>query len=320
MSAIISLNERMTGALWGALIGDALGVPVEFLSRKEISRNPVADMREYGTHRQPKGTWSDDSSMLLCTTESLAARGGLDTTDLGQRFVRWKRNAHWTPHGEVFDIGITTSRALTHIELEVPAEMAGGADVNSNGNGSLMRILPVALWFQHAPSDEIAKQAARVSSITHRHSRSQMACALYCLLVRQLLNGANRTEALKNAMKEFARIYSNSPSHNELTHFRPLESPDFGQTPEAQIESSGYVIDTLLASTWCLLNSENYEQCVLKAVNLGNDTDTTGTVAGGLAGAYYGMTAIPYLWGQQLARHDDVEALFESFLTRMPAV
>jgi len=146
-----------------------------------------------------------------------------------------------------------------------------------------------------------------------------MACTLYCLLVRHLLNGASRTDALKNAMREFSGVYASSALRDELTHFSLLELPNFSRLPDTEIASSGYVMHTLLASIWCLLNSESYEQCVLKAVNLGSDTDTTGTVAGGLAGAFHGMKSIPFLWEQILARHDDVEVLFKTFLARMPS-
>ena len=312
----ITDEQHVLGALWGSLVGDALGVPVEFLSREAVRQNPVTGMRGFGTHHQPPGTWSDDSSLLLCTAESLAACGGFDPVDLGQRFVRWESEGHWTPHGRVFDIGIATSQALSRLARGTPPEAAGGADEYSNGNGPLMRIAPVALWFSDCAPAELAECAQRASSLTHRHPRSQMACALYCLLVRELLAGAASEEALQAALKTFAQLYEQPPFVAERLHFQLLEAGDLRRRPESEIGSSGYVMHTLTASAWCLLTSSSFEETVLKAVNLGGDTDTTGTVAGGLAGALYGSEAIPAEWKAALARHDDVAALFDRFLSK----
>jgi ADP-ribosylglycohydrolase len=311
----ISQAQRKLGSLWGALAGDALGVPVEFLSREAVRKNPVHDMRGFGTHNQPPGTWSDDSSLLLCTVESLAHCGGLNATDLGQRFVRWESEGHWTPHGRVFDIGIATSQALSRLALGTAPEQSGGSDEYSNGNGSLMRIVPIALWFDNLAPNDLAATAHRASALTHRHPRSQMACALYCLIVRELLAAATAEDAFHAALQVFAEIYEQPPFVAERLHFQLLEAERLGSRSESEIGSSGYVMHTLTASIWCLLTSRSFEECVLKAVNLGGDTDTTGTVAGGLAGAYYGAEAIPIAWREALARHDEVESLFEHFLS-----
>jgi ADP-ribosylglycohydrolase len=315
----ISRTQRKLGALWGALAGDALGVPVEFLSREAVRKNPVHSMRGFGTHNQPPGTWSDDSSLLLCTVESLTQSDGLNTTDLGQRFVRWESAGHWTPHGRVFDIGIATSQALSRLAMGIPPEESGGSDEQSNGNGSLMRIIPVALWFDDLAPKDLAAAAHRASALTHRHPRAQMACALYCLIVRELVGGATAEDAFHAGLKVFAEIYDQPPFVAERGHFQLLEAGRLGSRPESEIGSSGYVIDTLAASIWCLLTSKSFEETVLKAVNLGGDTDTTGTVAGGLAGAYYGVEAIPTAWKEALARHDDIDLLFERFLSRHSA-
>jgi ADP-ribosyl-[dinitrogen reductase] hydrolase len=310
-----SQDDRMAGALWGALVGDALGVPVEFMSREMVRKNPVTGMRGHGTHNQPAGTWSDDSSLLLSTVDSLAACGKFDPVDLGKRFVRWERDAYWTPHGTVFDIGIATSRAISRLASRTPPEEAGGADVESNGNGSLMRILPIALWFRASPAADLATLAQRASSVTHRHPRSQMSCALFCLLVRELLAGTAPADALRTALHAFGRVYDQPPFLAERRHFQMLERGNIAEAAERDIASSGYVIHTLTASIWCLLTSASFEETVLKAVNLGSDTDTTGTVAGGLAGALYGLQSIPAEWKNRLARHDDVASLFAKFST-----
>jgi len=312
----LTLRERMLGGLWGAVTGDALGVPVEFQDRASLRRNPVTGMRAFGTHRQPAGTWSDDSSLLLCSVESLAERGEFDSADLAQRFIRWERHAHWSPHGDVFDIGIATSSAIGRLEAGVSPELAGGADVYDNGNGSLMRILPNALAFYGASPENLAKIAARSSSLTHRHPRSQMACVYYCLFARELMMGQVPTDALSATNATFAPLYAQEPFHSERLSFQFLEDGRLATRTEYEIDSSGYVMHTLSASLWCLLTSASYEETVLKAVNLGGDTDTTCTVAGGLAGLLYGVDAIPADWRCQLARRGDLERLFTQFLQR----
>ena len=149
-SPVISQKDRILGGLWGSLVGDALGVPVEFKDRATVQLDPVRDMREFGTHRQPRGTWSDDSSMLLCTADSLLNHE-FSLADMGERFVRWMNEGIWTAHGDVFDMGGTTCTALMRIAKGMPAEQAGGLHEDSNGNGSLMRILPAALRFAGEP-------------------------------------------------------------------------------------------------------------------------------------------------------------------------
>jgi ADP-ribosylglycohydrolase len=290
-------------------VGDALGVPVEFRSREEIANDPVKDIREFGTHRQPKGTWSDDGALILCTVESLL-NAEFDTQDMGNRFVRWMNDTLWTATGVVFDAGSTTADALIQVANGIPAEEAGGRAEYSNGNGSLMRIIPVALRFASIPAGVLAERAERASAITHGHRRSRMSCAFYSLFVGELLLGKEPQVALSCARADFARLYEGAP---EFERFRHHLTDDFRAIPEPEIVSTGYVLRTLHAALWCLLNSQSYRDCVLKAVNLGGDTDTTGCVAGGLAGVAYGVQAVPAEWTKQLARKDDVERLFAKF-------
>ncbi len=309
----IARKDRVLGGLWGALVGDALGVPVEFESRAEIRSNPVVGMRGHGTHRQPPGTWSDDSSLLLCTADSLLS-DEFDTEDMGKRFVAWYQEKLWTPWGKVFDAGVATSQALARIANGMRAEMAGGDGQYSNGNGSLMRILPAALRFAEQPANVLLDRVHRASAITHRHPRSQMACGLYSLVTRELLAGSVAPVAFKRALDAFRSFYEPDPYWAvELDYFQLVAAEDLGTRPESEIDSSGYVVHTLTASLWCLLTTSNYPDCVLKAVNLGGDTDTTGCVAGGLAGVAYGLQSIPAEWIQQLARHQELDQLFNEF-------
>lgn len=311
-----TLQQKVLGGLWGAVVGDALGVPVEFRSRERLKADPVVDMREYGTHNQPKGTWSDDSSLMLCTVESLMNRG-FDTSDMGQQFVDWYEERRWTPWGKVFDIGNATSDAINKLSGGVAPEQAGGNSENSNGNGSLMRILPIALYFGKAPTTELLEYAHRASTLTHRHIRSQMGCGFYCVMAAALLEGFSPAEAYQAAIEKVKPIYQQAPYTSELKNFERVLSGPLGSYSEDKIKSGGYVLHTLEASIWCLLTSSSYEEAVLKAVNLGEDTDTTAIVTGGLAGIYFGLDAIPATWINQLARHDDLVRLFEQFTAKV---
>jgi ADP-ribosylglycohydrolase len=309
-----SLGGRILGGLWGSIVGDALGVPVEFSDRKERKKDPVTDMRGYGTHGQPPGTWSDDSSLTFCTVQSLTE--GFYTNDMGKSFVAWYKEGRWTPWGKVFDIGGTTQSAINRIARGVVAEVAGDSDEGSNGNGSLMRILPVGLRFAGVPSTRLLDYAHRVSSMTHRHPRSQMACGFYCLIAAALLRGLTPFDAYAEAVQTALIAYREPPFSAELPHFGRLLSSKVHELRESSVRSDGYVVHTLEAAIWCLLNSASFSEAVLKAVNLGGDTDTTGCVTGGLAGIHYGLSAIPEEWINGLARREEIQSLLDGFVSR----
>jgi ADP-ribosyl-[dinitrogen reductase] hydrolase len=310
----LTFKKRVLGGLWGAVVGDALGVPVEFSSRDAMQRDPVADLRGHGTHNQPKGTWSDDASLMLCTVDSLLAHS-FDEQDIGGRFVRWSRGELWTPWGRVFDIGSATSAALRRIEQGVPTAQAGGADESSNGNGSLMRILPIALRFASEPPERLLDFAHRASAITHRHPRSQMACGFYCVVAASLVKGDMPSAAHAAAIQIADTFYRKPPFAAELPRFDKVFSVTLGALTEREIASGGYVLDTLTAALWCLLTSKDFSESVLKAVNLGGNTDTTGIVAGGLAGICRGVAAVPQNWRTSMARAGDLATVFERFAT-----
>jgi ADP-ribosyl-[dinitrogen reductase] hydrolase len=295
--------------------GDALGVPVEFRDRASVQADPVTEMRGYGTHHQPPGTWSDDGALILCTVDSLLS-SEFDTQDMGLRFVEWMYRGLWTAWGEPFDVGVATSDALIRIANGTPAEQAGGRDKYSNGNGSLMRILPVALRFASESTVTLVERVSRASAITHGHERSKLGCAFYSLVVGELLRGSKPQAALDAARAEFTGRYERS---EEFSHFRRVLQDDLAHLPEGEVQSTGYVLHTLHASLWCLLTTGSFEECVLKAVNLGGDTDTTGCVAGGLAGVHYRLQGIPEKWQRALARHDALESLFDRFVAIIPA-
>ena len=291
--------------LIGTAVGDALGVPVEFQPRSYLKANPVIDMREYGTHEQPKGTWSDDTSLMLCLAESM--REGLDTNNLSQKFIAWKNDNLWTPHGWVFDIGIGTRIAIERLENGMTPELAGGFDEMDNGNGSLMRILPLVLHIKDLNIDERYEWTKKISSITHAHVRSVMACFYYLEFAKKIIEGKDKFQAYNELQSELTQYFEQRKINPiEINKFHRLLIEDISKVEEDNIKSSGYVIDTLEAAIWCVLTTNNYKDAVLKAVNLGHDTDTTGAVTGGLAALIYGMDNIPKEWINTLARKDDI--------------
>ena len=234
---------------------------------------------------------------------------------MGQLFVRWLNDAYWTPWGQTFDVGGATHAGIKRMMRGIPPEEAGGVNEGDNGNGSLMRILPVGIYFASSPVPEILNAARKTSSLTHRHIRSQIACGFYCLMVSALLKGDDPEKAYNYAIGQAQERYSQLPYSRELDHFKGILSGNIHQLPEENIQSGGYVIHTLEASIWCLLNSDTFTEAVLKAVNLGDDTDTTGIVTGGLAGIYYGIEAIPEEWINAIAKKEDIEKLFSNFIS-----
>ena len=304
----------------GLIVGDALGVPVEFMSRTELMKNPVTGMREYGTHHQPRGTWSDDSSMALAELDSIRTVGTIDYTDMMERFSRWCMHGEYTPFGEVFDIGIATSRALMNYAKGIAPLESGGKTEWDNGNGSLMRILPVCLYlFERqkkvcTSENESIYMIHAVSALTHAHVRSQMACGIYYFLVKAILEEEGSLEnRLQKGMDRAYQYYRQDLSnHRELENYKRLaDLSEFKETPKEGIKSSGYVVDTLEAAVWCLLHSHSYKETVLMAVNLGEDTDTIGAVAGGLAGLYYKEEGIPQEWIQVIRRREWIEEVLQ---------
>ncbi|MBX3043082.1 MAG: ADP-ribosylglycohydrolase family protein [Candidatus Kapabacteria bacterium] len=299
---------QIKSALFGVAVGDALGVPVEFNSRQSIKKNPVTDMIGYGTYNLPAGTWSDDSSLTFCLSEALTQDFDLNT--IGQNFVKWYQHNFWTPRGNVFDIGIATRQAISRLAQGEKPEFAGGFDETDNGNGSLMRILPLLFYIQDKSIKERYEITKQVSSITHGHIRSVIACFYYLEFAKQILAGKDKFEIYVNLQTEIPNhLTSREINPTEIAKFDRLLKGDISKLDEDEIQSSGYVLHTLEASIWCLLTTDNCKNAVLKAVNLGSDTDTTGAVTGGLAGLLYGLDNIPEKWLQQLAKYSEIENL-----------
>lgn len=302
------MRDKVIGGILGFVVGDAIGVPVEFQSRDELKANPVVSMRSGGSHGQPKGTWSDDSSMTLCTMESLTH--GLNLNDICTRFRGWVEDGYMTAHGEMFDIGRTTLTAIRKFARGTLPLECGESGEYDNGNGSLMRILPLAFYTLGMKPKERFETVHNISMLTHAHERSLMACDIYVQLACELLKGYSKEKAYRRMIDEIKPFYQ---EETQRTPFQRILGGIIVELSEPQISSSGYVVDTLEAAIWCFLTTDTYADCVLKAVNLGDDTDTVGAVAGGLAGILYGSGSIPKEWLSCIAKKDDIISICRSF-------
>lgn len=322
MNNINPILDKYKAAVFGLIVGDALGVPAEFKSRRELKENPITDMMGYGTHQQPAGTWSDDSSMVIATMEWLGEMQDVapDYAILMNKFSNWLMYGDYTPYGETFDCGISTSRAIINYGKGMTPLQCGGQTDWDNGNGSLMRILPAALW----RSEDLVKEEIvgadfiyNLSALTHDHLRSKMGCLIYSKLIADMLfcQGGDKFNLIEKSMlackKYFDSMDDEEVAHEKEKYARLWNVAAFQQLDEDKIKSSGYVVDTLEVAIWCFLNTDTYKDCVLKAVNLGEDTDTVGAVAGGLAGLYYGIEAIPEEWMSILPKKEWIAELTE---------
>jgi ADP-ribosylglycohydrolase len=249
--------------------------------------------------------------MTLCVADSLSL-DGIDYVDIMDRFCRWWIGGEYTPHGYAFDIGGATGRALNRFREGAPPLLCGGRNERDNGNGALMRILPAAYITRSLPIDKCMDIVHCLTMLTHAHPRALIASGIYVRICIALLDGQSPADAVSRALEECREYYQAGAHANELRHYDRLMD-GIAALPEEEIRSSGYAVDTLEAAVWCLLNTGSYRDCVLKAVNLGEDTDTVGAVAGGMAGIYYGYTDIPSDWVRTLARADIIEAVCGAF-------
>lgn len=317
-SAHAAQHRQIEGMLLGLAVGDALGVPYEFRSRGEMDAAPAVGLIGHGSHNQLPGTWSDDTSLTACLMESiihtrLDEPPFVDIQDLGDRFINWFNDGYWTARGDVFDIGITTRAALLALESELePADPTEFNDM-TQGNGSLMRVLPLAFYPGEVEDAALWNCIHAVSGVTHGHPGCVLSCYLYVQYARQLLLHNNPKAAYEAMQAAGQEVIAKGIAKLDAAPFQRLLD---GQVPtmlRTEVRSSGYVVDTLEAALWCLHNTGTYRDCVLAAVNLGNDTDTSGAVAGGLAGLLYGTEAIPADWRGGLAQHEALRDLAARF-------
>jgi len=311
------MRNMWKDAVLGVVTGDALGLPVQFESREETRQHPITGMRGNGTFRMPPGTWTDDSSLTLALLDSIREKNAIDLNHIMDNFVQWLYHNEFTPFNEAFDIGQGTMQAIRVYRLLRDPARCGGAEVWNNGNGSLMRIMPACLYCcAKGLDDENAVQLVhQISALTHAHIRAKIACGLYYFMVRALLReeGSLSQRLQKGLDRGFAWYDASLVDKKEVAFYDRLRDLSaFAQTPEEEISSKGYVVASLEAAVWSLLGSDTFESALLKAVNLGWDSDTVGAIAGGLAGLYYGCGAIPEDWLAALQRRAWIEEMCDA--------
>ena len=310
----ISLPDTMMeDGIIGFAVADALGVPVEFYSRSRLDKHPCKDMIGFGSHLVPEGTWSDDTSMMLATMDSIIDNGLINCDDVMNKFYMWLEYAKYTALNTNFDIGITTKKSILNYKTGIDPLLCGGKDIRDNGNGSLMRMLPVAYYLNENNLDEEqeVQMVNSVSSLTHAHEISCLGCKIYCDYVKQLLNGVDKKYALSHVCKnDYSKYYSD----DAVNKYSRILKGDIIELSRDDIKSTGYVVDTLEASLWSFLNTDSFEEAVISAVNLGGDTDTIGAITGSMAGIVYGKKEIPSRWLVKLKRKEYIEEISNNFV------
>jgi ADP-ribosyl-[dinitrogen reductase] hydrolase len=298
----IDLRSRFHGALLGLACGDAVGTTVEFSPRGSFA--PMTDMVGGGPFGLSAGQWTDDTSMALCLGESLLARDGFDAKDQMARYLNWWKWGYLSATGECFDIGITVRNALSKFE-QSGEPFSGSTDPKTAGNGSLMRLVPAVL-FAYPNLQNGLHCAAESSRTTHAAPEALESCALFANLLHRVLSGCEKH-------KLFVQL--------ECILHEPklvaMATGDFIAKNANQIRGNGYCVDSLEAALWCFFNTDTFDAAVLKAANLGDDADTTAAIVGQIAGAFYGVEAIPAHWLARLSMREDIAQMADNFYLRL---
>jgi len=296
--------ERYRGSLLGLATGDAVGTTLEFESPGTFT--PINDMVGGGPFELKPGQWTDDTSMALCLAESLIEQKGFVPTHQLEKYLEWYRQGHLSSTERCFDIGDTSSSALQQFE-KTGEPYCGSTDPQSAGNGSIMRLAPVPLFFAQNPKEAIAK-SAESSRTTHGAATAVDACRYLGALLVGAVNGASREELLKERYSPIPGYWEENPLVEEIDE---IAAGSFKQRQPPEIKGTGYVVKSLEAALWAFYHSQSFKEGCLLAVNLGDDADTTGAVYGQLAGAFYGEQGIPESWRLKLAYRDRIEYLAE---------
>ncbi len=303
----MQLIDRFRGALLGLAVGDALGAPVEGLPPWLFT--PVIGMLSGGLHNIKAGQWTDDTSMALCLAESLVECGGHDPEDQLRRYVMWLDEGHLTSRGRAFGIGNTVYAALEKFK-RVPSPYCGSTDPRSAGNGSLMRLAPVPLFYCRYP-EKAMELSGDSSRTTHGALAAVDACRYFGGLIAGAVVGVEKDELLSRRYSPAEGYFERHPLVPEVEE---VANGSFKDKGAGDVRPSAYVVESMEAALWAFYNSETYSEAVLMAVNLGHDADTTAAICGALAGAHYGVGSIPEQWLSVLAHHDEVHAMADRLL------
>lgn len=294
MADKIPMEDKIKGALIGLACGDAVGTTLEFTTRGTF--DPITDMVGGGPFNLQVGQWTDDTSMALCLAHSLAYQKRFDPADQMNRYCNWYQNGYMSSTGDCFDIGITVVTALRQY-LESNAPFCGSNDPFSSGNGSIMRLAPIPIFY-HGNYDHCLHYAGESSRTTHASAECIDSCKLFASLIFNAFQASSKAE-----------IFTQNRYTPSCASVASIANSDFLSLEYAQLTGSGYVIESLISALWCFLNSASFEECILLAANLGNDADTTAAISGQIAGAYYGMANIPSHWRNAITMATEIEDL-----------
>jgi len=289
-----NILDRVKGCLVGLACGDAVGTTVEFKPKGSFS--PVTDMVGGGPFNLEKGQWTDDTSMALCLGYSLLDRKGFDPEDQMNRYCDWWKNGYLSSNGRCFDIGGTVRSALTRY-LATGEAFSGSTDKYSSGNGSIMRLAPIPIFYQSISLDAI-NFAGESSRTTHGSMECVESCKLFCELI---LNAFTSTEK--------SEVFSGIDCQLGCEKVEAIASGRYMDFTYEDLTGSGYVIESLESALWCFHHADSFEEAVLLAANIGNDADTTAAVCGQIAGAFYGYSGIPDKWKNQIAMAEEIPQL-----------
>jgi ADP-ribosyl-[dinitrogen reductase] hydrolase len=304
----MEIIERFRGCLLGLAVGDALGTTLEF--EQPSSFEPIDDLVGGGIFRLKAGEWTDDTSMALCLAESLITRQKFDPIDQLERYVRWYRDGHLSSNGRYFDIGNTVRSALTRFE-QTHEPNCGSTDPYTAGNGSIMRLAPVPMFYSRKPSEAL-ERSGDSSRTTHGAIAAVDACRYFGGLIAGALNGISKEKLLAARFSPTGTYWNQHPLAPEI---EIIAQGSFKRRRPPEIKGTGYVVSSLEAALWAFYRSDSFREGCLLAVNLGDDADTTGAVFGQIAGAYYGESGIPEVWRSKIAHRELILSLAEQLYT-----
>ena len=299
--------------LFGLAIGDAIGVPVEFTQRVLNEKDYLKEMKGYGSYDVPEGSWSDDTSMTIATLDSIQENTKIDYEDIMKKFVEWFKHAKYCANDYIFDIGDSTCSALLkYLYSNKKAVECGGTGEWNNGNGSLMRFLPIAEYLSYNSflEEEEIEIIKNCSSLTHAHEISILGCTIYTMFIKSLNSGFDKNMAY---LETRCFNYYDYFSTETLKKYSRILNGKIEELDRKDISSKGYIVSTLEASLWCILKSNSFEESIINAINLGGDTDTIGAITGSIAGKIYGYDCIPKRWISKLRKKEYLKELCDKF-------
>lgn len=302
-------QEIIKNCIFGLAVGDALGVPYEFMRRDQTQAVDLTNMKSYGYfHKQPAGAWSDDTAMTLASMDSITRSRGFAPDDMMAAFQDWYQNGAYTSTGETFGVGRTVYHALRKAQNLLPALQCGQKRFHDNGNGSLMCVALVALYcaFHDLGRADEVRLVGDASAITHAHEISKLGCLIYTDYLKLIINGINKLAAYDKCCEI---DYSNAFSKKALKAYERVLHGGLPELRQHKLVESGYVVATLEAARWCVLTESTYEDTAVAAVRLGYDTDTIAAIAGSMSGILYGREAIPQKWMSDLLQKESINAL-----------